>query len=191
MANKKEGSNEKVLALMYAPAYRTRASNEGRKDEAGKPDPEFHNKLMTKAAARDGYEVKFVNSAKATTEEMTKITKEEALSSLKYFGHANSDTMLLNYGERRPATGSEDYATETIRTSDITKAIDKKNLTSNAKIESFGCNQGDRGGMMEQLRDHYNVETIGSKGKTQYGPIGGGEKFPTSDGGYETYKKKD
>ena len=57
-----------------------------------------------------------------------------------------------------------------------------------AKISSYGCSQGDPGGLMQILNKNWNINTKGSTGKTDYKPIGRGSTFLSSNNGYVEYK---
>jgi len=55
---------------------------------------------------------------------------------------------------------------------DEAKKISKDIMTKKAVFNSYGCNQGEAGGLMEELHKLFKIKTVGSKIKTNYSPIG-------------------
>lgn len=187
-ALRKSGSTDKLTVIMYEPAYEVRATNDKKADPAtGTVDPHYHRKLMEKAASRDHYEVKFVRTKKEMLDEMAKATATNPMKNGGYFGHTTKDKFLLDYGENPPPSGTtEDVAYQTISLDDLKKAGVR--FQPDAHFASYGCNQGEPGGMMEQLSKDQHIKTSGSDGKTKYQAIGQGYSIPYSVNGYSTYQ---
>ncbi|MDB6006866.1 MAG: hypothetical protein JWR15_3853 [Prosthecobacter sp.] len=186
-ALKKTGSPDKVTVIMYEPAYEVRATNDKKTDPVtGKLDPQYHRKIMETAAKRDGYEAKFVRSHHEMDNEMAKISTQTPIKNGGYFGHSDKDDFFLDYGEHAPGSGSEDVATKYLSAGDL-KAAGVK-FHPDAHFASYGCSQGDAGGMMEQLSKDHNIKTTGSDGKSEYESVGRGYSIPRSTNGYTSYQ---
>jgi hypothetical protein len=65
----------------------------------------------------------------------------------------------------------------------------KSKFGPGAKFVSYGCNQGNPGGLAQQLSEKamWSIPCIASVGKTDYQPIGQLNPFPASAGGWVSY----
>ena len=109
--------------------------------------------------------------------------KTKNIEGIYYFGHSNDKQMFLEYGVTVPMVGTETWGVPRA------KHVPKTNLASGAKFVSYGCNQGDPGGLCESLSKSslWGIRCVGSIGKTNFGPIGQGQPYPSTNGGWVAY----
>jgi hypothetical protein len=105
------------------------------------------------------------------------------INSIYYFGHSNSLAMFLEYSVAIAGKSNVMW------TKDDAKLVAQTKFAVGAKFVSYGCNQGDSGGLCEQLSDKsvWGIRCIGSQGKTDFVPIGQNKPFPTSASGWVSY----
>jgi len=172
-----------VVMIMYTPSYERRVTNQKTEHSSvdnPKKDREYFAKVAEGLAKKDGFTfVKITNAGELTT--VLKNLKET--ETIDYFGHSNDKGAFLEYSSIEDSV-SKDYW----RVTDAANVPASK-FSSGAVFASYGCNQGDPGGLAEALRKQWGIRTIGSVGKTDFeitGPYGG-PTFPTSAGGYVEY----
>jgi hypothetical protein len=105
------------------------------------------------------------------------------IESVDYFGHSDKTRLFLIYSTTVAGAAEETWA------ADEAAKVPASKFTPTATFTSFGCNQGDAGGLASKLRELWGIRTVGSEGKTDYGPIGQGKAFPSSADGYFEYAK--
>ena len=173
---------------MYEPAYQVRAVNDKKTDPTtGALDPHFQRKIMEASARLHNYDLKFVGSKAEMLQEMAKATAINPMKNGGYFGHSSPQKLLLDYGQNPPPPGSaEDVAHQTIGADDFRNAGVR--FHPDAHFASYGCRQGEPGGMMEKLSRDHNIKTTGSVGKTSYKAIGQSLAIPYSANGYTSFK---
>jgi hypothetical protein len=133
------------------------------------------------AAKANGFTVIELRTAADLTTELSKL---KPIATIDYFGHSNAKSLFLQY-----STGvSPGKAEVSWGVADAAK-VPASNFLGGSRVTSFGCNNGDAGGLMEQLRDKWDITAVGSEGRTDSEPIGRGEKRPSSAGGFYVYPK--
>lgn len=187
-ALRKSGSPDKVSVIMYEPAYEVRAMNDGKTEPAtGAKDPRFHQKIMEDSARRHNYDLKFVRSKAEMLQKMSNATASSPMKKGGYFGHSSKDKLLIDYGQTPPPAGtSQDVACQTIDADDLKKA--GVNFHPDAHFTSYGCFQGEPGGMMEQMSKNHGITTSGSRGRSNYESVGQGYAIPRSTNEYSSFK---
>lgn len=134
-----------------------------------------------------------ISSAAELTYHFNK-SKTLGVTSVDYFGHSNADKLFLEYSSVTPEI-STDYwgATDAVNVRKNIFSVETKvsiirgrrvvTTTPTAIFSTYGCNQGDEGGLAQQLHQIWGIITKGSRGKTDFDPIGRLETFPSSEGG--------
>jgi len=189
--NPKKYKDAKVYVIMYTPSYERRARAEG------KP-LDYFLKKMQEAAARDGWQLVTISSAAELTYHFNK-SKTREVTSIDYFGHSNANLLFLEYSSVIPERSTdfwggsdalnvrkEIFSVET-RVS-IVRGRRVVTTTPTAVFSTYGCNQGDEFGLAQQLHEIWGIMTKGSRGKTDFEPIGRLETFPSSEGGYVIFR---
>lgn len=195
-------SGEKT-AVVFAPSYELRATNQKKEHPKVKVvqnctshsvtvipllysyewkscenDKRHFLNIARKSAAANGMKYREIRKA----HELTDILKgTTGIESIHFFGHSNAANLFLEYGAVVSAK-----STVTWGESDA-KKVPAANFKKNAVFSSYGCNQGDKGGLAEKLHGIWGITTVGSEGKTDFSPIGQGKTHPTSAGGYYKY----
>lgn len=187
-----------VTVVIYAPSYVRRVENQSKEhstvtvtqscssaDVFGYKitywceDNKRHFLDVTKKAVLGaGKKYKEISTAADLT---SVLVAESKIESIHYFGHSNPDSLFLEYSSVSPGSSMDYWGA-----SDAA-SVPKANFASGAQFVSYGCNQGDRGGLAEKLHALWDITATGSDGKTDFGPIGRGETYPTSANGYYQY----
>jgi hypothetical protein len=134
--------------------------------------------VLKTAAKKYGATVKLLETKDDLTNQLIAL---KPIETVDYFGHSSRTGMFLQYS----TTGSALPVGEVIWT-----AADAAKVTAGAvtgSFTSFGCNQGESGGLAEQLAKLWKVKAVGSDGKTDYITIGQGLPQPKSDNGYYSF----
>lgn len=182
--------DDKVFVVMYTPSYERRAIAEGK-------DKNYYLDIMRSSATTNGFHLLTITSKNDLTS-VFQNCKEGTIESIDYFGHANKSNFFLEYSSTPQTNGTHDSSGNPLSTpvkphsSDYWGANDagrvpRSQFTPTAVVDTYGCNCGDPGGIAEKLSQIWGVTTKGSVGKTDYTPIGQGQTFPTSNGGYQTF----
>jgi hypothetical protein len=172
-----------VTMILYTPSYERRVTGQ-KKEHSSVTNPtkdvQYFVKKMESVAKDNKFTLVKIKSAAELTAQLKLLSD---LETVDYFGHSNATDMFLEYSSLDDSVskdywGAKDAAS--IKPSQFAKA---------AVWASYGCNQGDVGGLAEKLRELWQVRTIGSRGKTDFeitGPFGG-PTYPTSASGYVEY----
>ncbi len=172
-----------VAVIFYTPGYERRVN--GQKNEHSsvtnpKKDKDYFAKTTESAARKHGATFHKIASAADLTK---KIKSFQGIETIDFFGHSNAQSIFLEYSSITTGVSQDMW--------NVTNAakIATSQFNSGAVFASYGCNQGDPGGLAEKLRETWQIKTIGSRGKTDFritGPFGG-PTFPTSAQGYVAY----
>lgn len=172
-----------AIIIMFTPSYERRVENQ--KNEHTSVDNPTKNKqhfikIAENAAKDNGFAFHKITQAS----ELTKHLKAAApIASIDYFGHSNVSAMFLEYSSVK-----DNESTETWSVAD-SGGLTPTDFTKTAVFASYGCYQGEAGGLADKLRETWRIRTIGSRGDTSYKKAGvhGGPTFPTSASGYVEY----
>ncbi|HEY3494841.1 MAG TPA: RHS repeat-associated core domain-containing protein, partial [Polyangiaceae bacterium] len=170
---KDTGYKEPVHVIVYAPNYEKRAKAEG------KPEAYYLDRVKNYSAAKYGYDVTFIRSHDELTT-MLKGTKPGQIDRLEYFGHSAGRDMLLEYGGTTVGSSGDNWGIADA------KKIDANRFEKGAEFISWGCFQGEPGGLVQELTKHFGIRGVGAEGKTDFQPIGQGIWKPS--GTYKTYE---
>lgn len=202
-AKKYKAKGGDVLVIVFSPPYETRVEKQGKEHRSvtytqvddcslpfvsvswcpdfamtTKPDPRHFINVLKKAGLKDGYKVIEMRDKDGLTSTLQGLS---LIASIDYFGHSDDKYMFLEYSSIVSRV-SKVYWGEA-----EAKAVPATKFAPGASFVSFGCNQGDPGGLAEQLRGVWKLRTVGSNGKTDFEPIGAGLEQPTSALGYLEY----
>jgi hypothetical protein len=172
-----------VFLILYTPSYERRVTGQKHEHssvENPKKDPQYFANKVASVAKENHFTLYKITSAAELTKQLKSFANIETID---YFGHSNSEAMFLEYSSIEDAR-SKDYWTAA-----DASGILPSQFTKGAVFATYGCNQGDAGGLAEKLRELWRIRTIGSRLKTDFeitGPYGG-PTFPTSTGGYFEY----
>jgi hypothetical protein len=142
-------------------------------------DPEHFLKVVRNTASSAGHEFTAIRTTSALTATLQKIG---AISTLEYYGHSDHDEMYLDYGI--------DGSIKSLQRWGAAQAakIPAAKFTPGAVFASYGCKQGQAGGLAFSARNKWKIKAIGAEGKSDYVVIGDGESlFPDAPGGYYLY----
>jgi RHS repeat-associated protein len=189
--NPRKYKDAKVYLIMYTPSYERRAQAEGR-------PLDYFLKFMQTAAARDGWTLVTITSAAELTHHFNK-SKTREVTSIDYFGHSNADKLFLEYSSITPRVSTDSWGGfDAINVRKEIFSVETKvsivrgrrvvTTTPTAIFSTYGCYQGEEGGLAQQLHDIWGIITKGSIGKTDFEPIGRLETFPSSQGGYVIFR---
>ncbi len=137
---------------------------------------------MLQKAKRDGFELITIKNASELTTELNKF-KMGQITNMYYYGHSNRNKLFVEYSSIVPSVSSDDWEIK-----DAEK-VKKEIFSPVAVFASYGCHQGEKKGFAEKIRDIWDITSVGSVGKTDYGPIGRGISLPSSEGGYKEYER--
>lgn len=143
-------------------------------------DPSHFTNVARNSASGAGAPFAEIRSANDLT---SLLNKAATIDSIYFYGHSNSKLMFLEYSVSVASSGTVTWgATEAA-------GVAKAKFAAGAKFVSYGCNQGDPGGLAQKLSESasWGIRCIASKGKTSFEPIGQGEAFPSSAGGWVAY----
>ena len=162
---------EKIHVIVYMPNYKKREKN----PRADHEKTNNYSRIMTAKAKQHGFEFVPVDHADDVIGYINKIGKGK-LDGMDYFGHSNKDTMMLDYDGT---------------TSDYLNMEDWNKLNPNIfgkgfAMRSYGCSQGMKGGMMEQMAKKWHIPTTGSTTLTDYTKCVGSNWIP--GGNYVNYR---
>ena len=143
-------------------------------------DPGHFLRVANNSAAKAGATFKEIRSAADLT---TVLLDAGTIDSLYYFGHSSQDNMFLEYSVSIASEGTVRWGKKEA------SSFHKTKFAAGAKFVSYGCNQGNPGGLVQQLSEKamWNIRCIGSVGRTDYLPIGQQKAFPASAGGWVSY----
>ena len=192
--NPRKYKDAKVYVIMYTPSYERRA----RADRL--PVDYFLNKML-EAAARDGWTLVTITHKDQLTYHFNK-SKTKGVTSIDYFGHSDANNLFLEYSSVNPTYSTDYWGVEDaanvrkeIFSEETTIQIDRRGrrvrrTTPTAVFFSYGCYQGDPGGLAQQLHELWGIITKGSVGKTDFA-ITGQERtyWPTTEGGWVTFPR--
>jgi hypothetical protein len=170
-----------VQMIMYTPSYETRVKNQKEEHsivENPKKDPEHFVKTVEAAAKKQGFTLHKIKSAAELTD---KLKGFNDIATIDFFGHSNDKAMFLEYGSVTPEKSTDFWSKADAA------SIKPTQFTKSAVFASYGCYQGDPGGLAESLRESWRIRTIGSKDKTDFENTGRGATFPKSKKGYYEY----
>lgn len=199
-------AKKEVTVIVFAPPYRTRATDQRgehkvvemtwldscREDRHVPPpcpqgskvykikNPEHLLNVPRDSASKHRFALVEIDRADRLTGTLNSLGKIERID---YFGHSDKTRLFLQYSTR----GSP--RVEVAWGADEAAKVPASKFTPTATFTSFGCNQGDAGGLASKLRELWGIRTVGSEGKTDYEPIGQGKAFPSSADGYFEYAK--
>ena len=174
-----------VVLILYTPNYERRVANqkdEHRAVENPKKDPDYFAKKVESLAKEHGFTLHKIKSADELTAQLKAI---DSIETIDFFGHSNIDSIFLEY-----SSIEDSVSKDTWKLADA-KHVRPSQFADSAVFASYGCYQGDAGGLAEKLRDQWKIRTIGSRKTTNFeitGPFGG-PTFPTSTGGYVEFAK--
>ena len=196
-----------VTVFVYEPAYVARALNqvdehrtvdigrlpcsayEGRQDQlmcgVGVIDPpknpQHFIQIIRDALTRVGATYVGIQSGQELAD---KLATAKNIEGIYYFGHSSDVQMFLEYSVT--VTGSSTQTWGVPRA----KRVAKDRFAKGAKLISYGCFQGEPDGLCDQLSRSslWGIRCVGSLGKTNYGPIGLGKAYPSSNGGWVAYE---
>src|SRR5205823_1689893 len=97
-----------------------------------------------------------IRSARELTEVLRATPR---IASVHYFGHSAATQMFLKYSVSRPAEA------EVVWGADEAKQVPRSQFLSDAVFASYGCSQGDPGGLADQIRKIWKIRTFGSRGR--------------------------
>lgn len=174
----KEHSTVKHTTLPCSAAWWEWACNKGYIDAPR--DPQHFVRVGRKHAADAGATFKELRSAADLT---GVLNAASSIDAVYYFGHSNKKDMFLEYSVSVPGSGTVTWGAAQAA------GVSKSKFAGGAKFVSYGCNQGDAGGLAQQLSEtsRWGIRCIGSKGKTDFVPIGQGKPVPDSAGGWVAY----
>lgn len=112
------------------------------------------------------------------------LSNTKDLAGVYYFGHSNAESMFLEYSVSIAGRGTVTWGAEQA------KKVPKSNFATGAKFISYGCNQGDFNGLCRQLSSTsiWDIRCVGSRLKTDFVPIGRGDAYPSSGGGWVVWE---
>ena len=192
-----------VTILVFAPPYRKRVTDQKKEhpqvayswayechlpfvSTASCPDffksktknPDHFIDVLRTAAKKYGATTVLLETKDDLTNQLIALKPVETVD---YFGHSNATGMFLQYSTTGSASPTGEVNWKQADATKVTAGVVTGSFTS------FGCNQGDSGGLAEQLAKLWNIKAVGSDGKTDYGPIGQGQPQPSSANGYFSY----
>ncbi|MCA0240768.1 MAG: hypothetical protein LCI02_07880 [Proteobacteria bacterium] len=180
-------SGQSVEVLFYAPSYERRAR--AQKTEADSVDnpqknAQYFESVVKNAADKNGYTVTKISSSHDLT---TRIAANTSIQSVEYFGHSNDHALFLEYSSVKPGTSTDSWGIVGA------SSIPNSNFTEDGYFASYGCNQGEKNGLMQHLRAIWNIRTIGAVGKTDYEAAGvfGGPTYPSAGDRYVEFPAPD
>jgi len=187
----KKYKDAKVYVIMYTPSYERRAQFEGKPSD-------YFLKIMQAAAQRGGWQLVTISSAPELTYHFNK-SKTKGVTSIDYFGHSNAELMFLEYSSVTPEISTDYWGEDEARKvrkeifsvetkTSVVRGRRVVTTTPTAIFSTYGCNQGDPGGLAERLHQLWGIVTQGSRGKTDFAPIGRGETYPSTEGGYVIFR---
>ena len=153
---------------------------------------------MQAAAQRGGWQLVTISSASELTYHFNK-SKTKGVTSIDYFGHSNAELMFLEYSSVTPEISTDYWGEDEARKvrkeifsvetkTSVVRGRRVVTTTPTAIFSTYGCNQGDPGGLAERLHQLWGIVTQGSRGKTDFAPIGRGETYPSTEGGYVIFR---
>ena len=174
------GLGEKIWVLMYTPSYERRVQDSG--FTQGFYSDQFWN--WTKGQLQSNKSLSYLKEVRSASDitRFINMLKLGSVNSIEYFGHSSADYLLLNY-----AIDGKPVATDVWGINDA-KSINPKVFSSTAAIMSYGCNQGNPGGLMENLHNLLGFATKGAVGYSDYRKLNNGI-YPEAANGYKWYKK--
>jgi hypothetical protein len=106
------------------------------------------------------------------------------IKTIDYFGHSSADNMFLSYNTNQATLAGGEVMWGMVDAA----RIPSHQFAPGARFYSFGCYQGDSGGLAQQIRAVWpGVTAFGSDGYSHYQPIGQGKPFPRSTNGWYMY----
>jgi hypothetical protein len=137
--------------------------------------------IAGKSAKDAGFDMREIRTADELTDALKLL---RPIKTIDYFGHSSADAMFLSYNtDQSRFSGGE----VTWGMTDAAK-IPSSQFASGAAFYSFGCYQGDSGGLAQQIRAVWpGVTAHGSDGFSHFETIGQGKPFPRSDNGWYKY----
>jgi hypothetical protein len=167
---KKQRTEHKIVDPTYLPTTS--------RGQPKQKDPAHFANVARKSAA----------SAGATYAELRKdadltslLNNKSPIKALYYFGHSDDVDMFLEYSVSIASGGTVIWGPSQAR------GVPKAKFAAGAKFISYGCNQGDPHGLCQQLSKEWGIRCVGSKGKTDFEPIGQNKPFPASASGWVAY----
>lgn len=204
---KADDKSANVIVLMYTPSYEARVRDQESEHERvtgcpkwktwlslckpldtrasrtnvdGEPNAEYFEDVMEERAKEVGFQLVPITSRSELTSELND-TDRGLITSVSYFGHSTAESFLLDYGIDGLRASADRWGFDQI------KDVSAGRFAPGARFASYGCKQGDPGGLAQAVSFGWKIETTGSQGNTDYGVIGGGATYPDSTSGYVTY----
>ncbi|MCW3071978.1 MAG: hypothetical protein JWO44_1868, partial [Bacteroidetes bacterium] len=163
----------KVTVIMYSPddlSYQKRAVTD-------KKDKFFYEDLMRDSATKNKYELVIIKKGTELTP-LLNTAKDGQIKQLEYFGHSNASDFLLEYSSSVPARSTDRWG---MGGSEVT-GVRKEIFQPTGEVIFYGCNLGDTGGLGEDVKKRWGLETTASDIKTDYSSTVGSNWKP--DGHY-------
>jgi hypothetical protein len=178
IAYKEKGKVDKaqLLVLVYTPSYEARVKDQKVEHptvtgNTGK-DPAYFWGIVKASALKHGFKCQEIKSAKDLTKALQDL---DLIGSVQYFGHANPQEMFLEYSLDGLGRGTVTWG------ADQAKEVKPSKFAPNAVFMTFGCYQGEKGGLAEAVRKTWKTRTVGSISFTHYDTIGKNKPFPRSE----------
>jgi RHS repeat-associated protein len=164
-----------ITLVMYTSSYERRAKFEHK-------NKNYYVNLMRSKAKKYGYKLVTIASSAEFTSLLNSL-RPGSVNEVDYYGHSNAASMFFEYSSVKPTYSTDFWGAEDAQ--NVNTAI----FAPGASWRSYGCNQGDDGGLMDQLNSMWNIKTVGSMGKTNFEPVGRGILPPSSAQGYRTFSR--
>ncbi len=175
---RKQRVEHKRVTPSYLPCFWEWACKQGYEERL--KNPAHFTRIAADSTSKAGAAYFELRKAADLTDLLSKLA---TIHAIYYFGHSSAEEMFLEYSVSIASSGTVAWGKS------AAAAIDKSSFAAGAKFVSYGCYQGDTGGLAQQLSDPslWGIRCIGSKGKTDFEPIGQLKSFPTSAGGWVSY----
>jgi hypothetical protein len=142
-------------------------------------DPEHFYKVVRNTAASAGYDFTAIKNRNQLTEALQKIP---TISTLEYYGHSDHDELYLDFGIDGTRNSYQRWG------NGQAESIPASKFPSDAFFASYGCKQGQDGGLADRLRNRWKIKAVGAEGRSNYAVMGDWESlFPDAPGGYYLY----
>jgi hypothetical protein len=196
-----EAWGKDVHYLFFAPSYERRVRNQKSEhplvfirrrlmqDQCGdydprhlthwEKDPQHFYWTVKNSAHAAGYDFTAIKNRNELTAALQNIG---TISTLEYYGHSDHDELYLDYGIDGSINSYQRWG------SNQAAAIPASKFAPDAVFASYGCKQGQAGGLAHRLRNRWKIKAVGAEGRSDYAVMGDWESlFPDAPGGYYLY----